>query len=233
MNILITGGGCREAIDGVRCVTNMSTGRTSACLADYFAEKGHSVTEIIAEAAVRPSNKNIRLIPFTSGFSLGQALIEELSARPYDAVIHAAAVSDFIPDEIIVDGTTYKAGENIGKLHSGSSMTVTFRAAPKILDSISTWAKDSGSEPVIFSFKLTNGSNEAGRMEAVSKIFKRKAARYVVSNDLTEITSGGTVHPFVILEAASETDTTPAERKKGSNTTEMAQAIESLISGEK
>ena len=34
MNILITGGGCREAIDNVRCVTNTSTGRTSAAIAD-------------------------------------------------------------------------------------------------------------------------------------------------------------------------------------------------------
>ena len=54
MNVLITGGGCREAIDNVRCVTNTSTGKTSAAIADFFIGQGASVTILAAASAVRP-----------------------------------------------------------------------------------------------------------------------------------------------------------------------------------
>jgi len=229
MKILITGGGCREAIDGVRCVTNMSTGKTSAALADYFASRGHDVTEIIGSAAIAPQNSSVRLLPYTSGQDLSDALQSELTTSPYDAVIHASAVSDFIPDTVLVDGVSYQAGGEIGKLHSGSSMTVTFRPAPKILDSLFSWASEAGSKPLIFSFKLTNGSDQDQRLAAVKKIFDRHAASFVVSNDLKEISQGGAVHPFVIFAPSSPSDTNPIPAASGQNTREMARAMEKLI----
>ena len=57
MNILITGGGCREAIDNVRCVTNTSTGRTSSAIADYFFAQGANVTLLAAASAIKPRSE--------------------------------------------------------------------------------------------------------------------------------------------------------------------------------
>ena len=103
MKILITGGGCREAIDNVRCVTNTSTGKTSAIIADYFSRQGCQVTVLTAASAIKPQEKCI-IRSFVSGADLGQLLEEELTTHEYQLVIHAAAVSDFIPETVIMDG---------------------------------------------------------------------------------------------------------------------------------
>ncbi|MCR5725453.1 MAG: phosphopantothenoylcysteine decarboxylase, partial [Treponema sp.] len=156
-HILITGGGCREAIDGVRFVTNMSTGRTSAFLADTLAASGASVTAVMGQGAILPERPDVRILRFESGADLSaqvQAELEEAhrAGNDYTAVIHAAAVSDFIPETVTTGGVTYAAGKHLKKLHSGDEMTVTFRAAPKIADSIRTWA---GEHTLLFCFKLT------------------------------------------------------------------------------
>lgn len=193
MNILITGGGCREAIDNVRCVTNTSTGRTSAAIADYFFAQGAHVTLLAAASAIKPKTA-CTIRPFVSGANLGNLLQQELSTSDYDMVIHAAAVSDFVPQTIILDGVEVPAGPE-GKIPSGSSMTVTFRAAPKLADSIKVWAKTGGrKEPVVVCFKLTSGASQEKVQSACRAILERGAADYVVANDI--LTIRGESHPF-------------------------------------
>lgn len=193
MNILITGGGCREAIDNVRCVTNTSTGRTSSAIADYFFAQGANVTLLAAASAIKPRS-DCRVRTFVSGSDLGQLLEQELSTTDYDLVIHAAAVSDFVPQTIIMDGVEVPAGPE-GKIPSGSSMTVTFRAAPKLADSIKVWARTGGQkEPVVVCFKLTSGAAAEKVQSACRAILERGAADYVVANDI--LTIKGESHPF-------------------------------------
>lgn len=220
MKILITGGGCREAIDGVRFVTNMSTGRTAAFLADALAEKGAQVTAVMAHGALLPKRAKsecsdthdsgcaardskalhpVRLIRFESGAELSAALQTELTrsrahGEPYTAIVHAAAVSDFIPDMVSVDGVSYPAGRALRKLHSGGSMTVTFRAAPKIADNLRDWA---GAGTVIFCCKLTNGATADEQRTAVHGLFSHSAADYVIANDLSQLSA--VAHPFTMF----------------------------------
>lgn len=199
MNVLITGGGCREAIDNVRCVTNTSTGKTSAAIADFFIGQGASVTILAAASAVRPKRvleKNCRLRTYVSGSDLGQLLEEELFQQEYQIVIHAAAVSDFIPETVIMDGIEVAAGPQ-GKIPSGSSMTIRFRAAPKLADRIKSWAKMGGHrEPVVVCFKLTSGAEQEKVLSACRAILERGAADYVVANDILKI--NGDSHPFTV-----------------------------------
>lgn len=222
MKILITGGGCREAIDGVRFVTNMSTGRTAAFLADALSAQGAEVAAVMGAGAVLPQSEAVRLVRYESGAELAAAVQAELEAareqgKPYTAVIHAAAVSDFIPDTVTVGGDTYTAGKALKKLHSGGSMTVTFRAAPKIADRLREWAGDGA---VIFCFKLTNGASAEERTEAVEKLAAHSAADYVVRNDLSEICAEK--HPFAVI---ARDGTTSAS---GETLSDMAQAIAQL-----
>lgn len=199
MNVLITGGGCREAIDNVRCVTNTSTGKTSAAIADFFIGQGASVTILAAASAVRPKRvleKNCKLRTYVSGSDLGQLLEEELFQQEYQIVIHAAAVSDFIPETVIMDGIEVAAGPQ-GKIPSGSSMTIRFRAAPKLADRIKSWAKMGGHrEPVVVCFKLTSGAGQEKVLSACRAILERGAADYVVANDILKI--NGDSHPFAV-----------------------------------
>lgn len=195
MNILITGGGCREAIDNVRCVTNTSTGRTSSAIADYFFAQGANVTLLAAASAIKPTAA-CTIRTFVSGEDLGNLMQQELATTDYDLVIHAAAVSDFVPQSIIMDGVEVPAGPE-GKIPSGSSMTVTFRAAPKLADSIKVWARTGGQkEPVVVCFKLTSGAATEKVQSACRAILERGAADYVVANDILCIT--GDRHPFAV-----------------------------------
>lgn len=195
MKILITGGGCREAIDNVRCVTNTSTGKTSAIIADYFSRQGCQVTVLTAASAIKPQEKCI-IRSFVSGADLGQLLEEELTTHKYQLVIHAAAVSDFIPETVIMDGVSVAAGPE-GKIPSGSSMTVTFRAAPKLADKIKGWAKEGGhKEPTVVCFKLTSGADAEKVLAACHAILSRGAADFVIANDILNITAKS--HPFVV-----------------------------------
>ena len=95
--VLITSGGTREPIDGVRSITNSSTGRTGATLADELLSRGHDVVYMHAASAILPtsSSPRLRLRSFVDFKSLESAMSEELSRNRFDAVIHAAAVSDF------------------------------------------------------------------------------------------------------------------------------------------
>lgn len=195
MKILITGGGCREAIDNVRCVTNTSTGKTSAIIADYFSRQGCQVTVITAASAIKPQEDCV-IRSFVSGADLGQLLEEELTTHEYQLVIHAAAVSDFIPETVIMDGVSVAAGPE-GKIPSGSSMTVTFKAAPKLADRIKGWARDGGhKEPTVVCFKLTSGADSEKVLAACHAILSRGAADFVIANDILNITAKS--HPFVV-----------------------------------
>lgn len=195
MKILITGGGCREAIDNVRCVTNTSTGKTSAIIADYFSRQGCQVTVLTAASAIKPQEDCV-IRSFVSGADLGQLLEEELTTHEYQLVIHAAAVSDFIPETVIMDGVSVAAGPE-GKIPSGSSMTITFKAAPKLADRIKGWARDGGhKEPTVVCFKLTSGADSEKVLAACHAILSRGAADFVIANDILNITAKS--HPFVV-----------------------------------
>lgn len=224
MKILITGGGCREYIDSVRVVTNSSTGRTSAVLADELTRKGNEITLITAENAIKPQDSSIKQIFFQTGEELAKAIKAELTSSCYDAVIHAAAVSDFVPDTITINGKTVRAGKNAPKLHSGDEMIVSFRAAPKIADNLHEWAKLGGNANAkVVCFKLTNNADESEKTRAVTKLFGHSGADFVVYNDLSEITKEE--HPFKILKSDGECVAT------GKTNSEMSDMILGALRG--
>ena len=49
MKILVTLGGTEEPLDGVRCLSNRSTGSTGRAIAAHFASRGAQVTLLHAE----------------------------------------------------------------------------------------------------------------------------------------------------------------------------------------
>ncbi|WP_407425957.1 phosphopantothenoylcysteine decarboxylase [Treponema sp.] len=223
MKILITGGGCREYIDSVRVVTNSSSGRTSAVLADELCSKGNEVVLVTAKSAIKPQNKNVKVVLFETGEELTLSIKAELTSTAFDAVIHAAAVSDFVPESITISGKTVKAGKNAPKLHSGSEMTVTFKASPKIADSLHEWSEKGGNARAkVVCFKLLNNADEAAKDKAVTSLFSHSKADFVVYNDLSQITEKS--HPFVILNVDGEVVA------EGKSNVELADVLQKILS---
>ena len=222
MKVLITGGGSQEPIDNVRFVTNFSTGRTASFLADSLTQKGVEVTAVLAEAAIKPENREIHLKEYKSYADLKAVLEEECKNGNYDAIIHAAAVSDYSPECVEVDGKVFKAGGK-EKLPAGKELVIRMKKNPKLIDFLKQWA---GRNTKVIGFKLTSNADTQKRLEAVRKIFGSNSDRtlapdFIVSNDKTEI--NGNSHPWKIYRTD---ETTAAE---GSTLEQMAEGIFNLL----
>lgn len=112
-NILITAGGTSEAIDGVRKISNFSTGSLGAALYEAAVEHLAKETDsqikyqihyLIAEGATQPQvsdNLPIIFYPITDVACLEKTLEEVLKKEKIDFLIHAMAVSDFTKDYLI------------------------------------------------------------------------------------------------------------------------------------
>ncbi len=180
MRILITSGGTAEPVDGVRFLTNFSTGGTGAALARELKRLGNEVVllrSVRAQAA--PEAKEY----FFGSFDELDAMLKKLlSETDFDMVVHAAAVADYKVARVCVDGREYAGGER-AKIPSGAQVALTLEPTYKIIDRLPDYAKN---RPLIIGFKLTNGADEEQARQAAARV----QADWVVHNDLTDILAG-------------------------------------------
>jgi phosphopantothenoylcysteine synthetase/decarboxylase len=195
MRILVTAGGTEEPIDGVRRLTNASTGATGGVLARIFAECGAEVVLLHAERAPLDTI-TVERETFVTFADLESAIRRRLGAESWDAVVHLAAVSDYSVASISVDGRTVPHG-NQGKIGSGHDVVIRLRPNPKLIDSLETWSRNKAIQ--IVGFKLTNTDDPNQRASQVRALLDRGTTHLVVHNDLSEIS--GNRHPAEIWSA--------------------------------
>jgi len=95
MQCVVTAGPTAEALDQVRRLTNLSSGRLGIELANHLTASGHGVTLFRGEQATWCGEcRAARVEGFSSTTDLRERLGKLHSAK-VDAVFHAAAVSDF------------------------------------------------------------------------------------------------------------------------------------------
>lgn len=177
--ILVTSGGTEEPIDGVRTLSNFSTGRTGALIADHLRAAGHEVTLLRARRAA-PAGPGVRSETFTSFAELRDMLQRLLGSEAFDAVVHAAAVGDYGVDGVVADGRPVLHGE--GKIGTHREVTIRLTPNPKLVDGLRGWSRNPGLRVV--AFKLTRGADAAEARAAVEKLFAHARADAVVHNDL-------------------------------------------------
>jgi phosphopantothenoylcysteine synthetase/decarboxylase len=96
MNFIVTAGPTIEKLDTVRRLTNFSTGRTGTEMANFLAGRGHQVTLLLGEQATWSGQRRAqKVINFSTTADL-QEKLKALSKNPVNAVLHAAAVGDFM-----------------------------------------------------------------------------------------------------------------------------------------
>ncbi|MFA5161657.1 MAG: phosphopantothenoylcysteine decarboxylase [Elusimicrobiales bacterium] len=178
MRILVVSGATREYIDGVRFITNFSTGATGAVLARHFS-RGHEVLLLRGEAA-RPA-KGVREIIFSDFTDLG-AKLKKLLRRRFGMVVMCAAVSDYSVAAIRLGGRRLLPAQR-GKLPSGSGLEIKLKPNFKLLDKMPEW---SAGKPLIAGFKLTDDASPASREAAARKV----SSRITVQNDMRDIRAG-------------------------------------------
>lgn len=201
LRVLITSGATREKIDGIRFISNLSTGKTAALMAEHFIQSNHDVTFLHAAGSALPQNQ-CELIEFSSFNNLQDQLKVLLNNKEYDAVIHLAAVSDYSLDSIEIDGKKYSA-PIAQKIDSDNEhLQLNLRKNPKIIDDIKNYSKSKNLSLV--AFKFTNTSEEKMRDAAVEKLFHHSNCTFVVLNDLSDRTKDNFQTNFKIYGRTSE-----------------------------
>src|SRR5438552_2511347 len=117
MNVLVTAGNTRVYIDKVRCLTNIFTGRTGAAIALVAFQRGHSVTlltshpetaaELLGDRKLAPERWQIWR--YDTLADLRQLMEQQLRTGDYHALVHCAAVSDYLGAGVYAPapGTTF------------------------------------------------------------------------------------------------------------------------------
>ncbi len=94
LHVVVTAGPTREPLDPVRFLSNRSSGRMGFALASAAARRGARVTLITGPVGLH-TPRGVRRIDVESSAEMRKAVLE--SRADADAVIMAAAVSDYIP----------------------------------------------------------------------------------------------------------------------------------------
>lgn len=183
LKMLITSGGTKENIDGVRFVSNLSTGKTAASITDYLSRRGHAVTYLHASDAALP-NSNCRRIEYTSFGELNGSLRKILAEDNFDAVIHLAAVSDYSLDAVMIGTQTLSAPLEQKIDSDRSELILKLKNNPKIIDSLKSYSKNKNLK--VIGFKLINSADEAVKLSMVKKLFDHSSCDFVVLNDQSD-----------------------------------------------
>jgi len=141
MNVIVTAGPTYEALDGVRRLTNFSTGRLGSELAGVLTARGHEVTLLIGEQATFGGERRAgKVQTFTTTMNLSERL-QALANPEIGAVFHAAAVSDFAFGKV----WRRSAGGQLNEVKSGKISTrqgtllAELVPTPKIISRLRDW----------------------------------------------------------------------------------------------
>lgn len=191
MRVIVTAGGTREAIDDVRFLTNVSTGRFGYEVASAFHLRGCDVV-LLAPGEMRDRRwyaLPFDPVPFEGVVDLEARLHAAIAAKRPDALLMAAAVSDYVVAE-----------RADGKLSSEpEEMTVRLRKAPKILAGLRDRC---GAATYLVGFKLLSGVAETELRRVAEEQTRRDRLDLTVANDLALMTPQR--HPMWLSTSSGE-----------------------------
>lgn len=188
--ILITSGATREPIDGIRFLSNVSTGQTGAKLADELTAKGWQVTYVHGVGAVLPSRKTTN-VPFGSFENLNETLRAQLGQNVFAGVIHAAAVSDYS----VASVNDLKADAGV-KLKSDAELSLKLKANFKILPRLKEYSQSKDIKVIGFKLTLNKSEHETSQ---IARGLLGPSVDGVVANDWSRVQLDRSKHPGVLL----------------------------------
>jgi len=190
MKILVTAGNTQTPLDRVRAISNIFSGRTGAQIAARAFDRGHAVTLLTSRPDAVDTFPSAR--PRTqSGWSvreyrtfedLESAMSEEVRRGDLDAVIHAAAVSDYRVSGIFTHLDGKFEDVSAGKVKSSHpELWLKLVPTPKLVDKIrSEW----GFAGVLVKFKLEVGLSEHELRAVAERARIQSRADLIVANTL-------------------------------------------------
>ena len=169
--ILMTAGPTIEHIDPVRVITNQSSGKTGVSLASELISAGAKVTLVYGPGREKPP-KGAKIINVLSSKEMHKAIKLELKKK-FDIVIMAAAVADYVP--IASSKKKIKS--------SKSSVNISLKKAPKIIDQIKKYQKD----VFLIGFKAESNLTKTQLIKSAQKKLKASLADMIIANDIGSV----------------------------------------------
>jgi phosphopantothenoylcysteine decarboxylase / phosphopantothenate---cysteine ligase len=169
LRVLVTTGGTREPIDKVRVISNRSSGKMGRAIAREAYRRGAKVTVIAANMEGKePGYRWVDVETYAEVEEVTTAL-----AREADALIMAAAVSDFTPARV-----------EEGKIRRGGTKELDLKlvATGDILKAV----RESNPKLFMVGFAATHGDPVADAREKLAT----KDVNLVVGNDISSEGSG-------------------------------------------
>ena len=184
MRILITAGNTQTPIDRVRCLTNIFTGRTGARIAVEAHRRGHEVAMLTSHPETVTEVSGIAVTPYRTFDDLYGLMAELVPAGKFDAIIHAAAVSDYKLAGVFESqtSTSLSDGEFPGKLSGRhAELWMKFTPTPKLVDFVRDLWRFSG---ILVKFKLEVGASDDELLAIARKSRDQSDADFIVANTL-------------------------------------------------
>jgi phosphopantothenoylcysteine decarboxylase/phosphopantothenate--cysteine ligase len=184
--ILITAGPTWVALDAVRLISNIASGRTGIILAKDLQKQGARVTLLLGSTELCCClPKNLRVLRFRFFDELKYLLCQELANTKYDAVIHSAAVSDYKPAKPIP-----------AKIKSGCRrLRLDLVPTEKLINSIKTKVRSL----YLVGFKFKPQEGKEALLKDAGSLLRQSQADLVVAN-----TAAGNLYRAFIVDRAGQ-----------------------------
>ena len=170
INVMVTAGPTREAIDPVRYITNHSTGKMGYAIARRAMLRGANVTLVSGPVSI-PSVPFVKTVPIVSAEDMFQAVKENLPEN--DILIKSAAVADYRPPKINSEKMKKKDGD----------MSIELERTTDILQYV---GEHRTKEQVICGFSMETQN----MLENSRKKLEKKKLDMIVANNLKDKGAG-------------------------------------------
>ncbi len=191
--MLITAGATREPVDGVRFISNFSSGKMGIALAEAALERGAEVTLVAANISVTPP-KNAKVLNVATTEDMYNTVLTELAGA--DIIIKAAAPSD------------YKVKNYSPSKIKSASLTLELE---KNVDIAAAVGKQKGNKKLVVFAAETDDLIKNAKQKLESK-----NADMIVANDVTKEGAGFGIDTNIvtIIKRSGETISLPLMTKR-------------------
>jgi phosphopantothenoylcysteine decarboxylase/phosphopantothenate--cysteine ligase len=174
--VLVTAGPTVEYIDPVRIVSNLSSGKMGCAIAREAVLRGAEVTIVYGPGSERPPS-SAHTIPVDTSARMKEEVMNALASVPFDVVVAAAAVSDYMPD---------KKEEMKIPTAGHESLDVRFVPTVKIIDRIKT----AYPKIVLVAFRAVTGLTDREIVNDAIERLSKASAELIVANDISREGAG-------------------------------------------
>jgi len=204
--VLVTGGATAERVDPIRILTNRASGKTGAEIALEARRRGAEVTLVHRGRLGLP----LKEVYVESAEDMLRAVLAELESGGYDAIVAAAAVSDYTLDP------------SADKIKSGGELVLRLRPTSKIIAAV----RASHPEIKMVGFKAETFLSDEELIFRARESMEKNRLDIVVGNDVGKGGMGTEDNRVLILSRSGGVAEVAGKKR------EIAEAVVDALAGE-